>query len=229
MLPVRSADAELILGAYIGGAHTNQSSLHIQAPETATDLDIAPVFYKTKPFQSPVYYGYRAGYFLGRHIGFETEFTHLKVYADSGRTAVISGTLRGQSIAGTALLNSVVQRFNITHGVNLLLANGVVRKGFRKGAESPYGRFIVAGRIGGGITIPHAENEVLGVSNREHYQVGSPAIQVAGSFEIRLWRRLYGETEVKYTRVRERVDIAQGTAESLLNTVHSVAGLAWHF
>jgi hypothetical protein len=36
-----------------------------------------------------------------------------------------------------ARLDSVVQRFNITHGVNLLVANFVARKGLGHDLESP--------------------------------------------------------------------------------------------
>jgi hypothetical protein len=67
------------------------------------------------------------------------------------------------------------------------------------------------------------------VPNREHHQIGSPAIQLAGGFEMALCKNLYAATELKYTRINERVDLAQGTAASLLNSTHATAGLAWHF
>jgi hypothetical protein len=34
---------------------------------------------------------------------------------------------------------------------------------------------------------------------------------------------------VKYTRTLENVDTAQGTAESLLNSVHGIIGFVWYF
>jgi lipid A oxidase len=221
------ARAEWTLAAYLGGAHTARTSLRLQAPQRSTDLLVQPVDYQTKPFQSPLYYGYRAGYFFTPHFGLEGEFTHLKVYAETGRTAQISGTLQGVAIQETAPLDSVVQRFNITHGVNLVLADFVARKAFRQ--VGPSARFLLSGRVGVGTTIPHAENEVLGVSNQEHYQVGHPAWQVGAGFEVRLWRRLYAETGIKYTRTDQKVDITQGTATSLLRSTHAVAGFVWHF
>jgi hypothetical protein len=189
-------------------------------------LLIQPISYQTKPFQSPIYYGYRVGYFFSRNFGLESEFTHLKAYAETNRTARIAGTLQGVPIDQSTAVSSVVERFNITHGVNLLMANFVARKAFRQSASSP--RFIASGRVGGGVTIPHPENEVLGVANVEHYQVGAPAWQVGAGLEIRLWRRLYAEGEVKYTRTRENVDIAQGTGESLLRSTHAITGFVWH-
>jgi hypothetical protein len=212
--------AEWVAAAYIGGAHTFQTSLRIESLQA--DLLIHPVSYAAKPFQSPIYYGYRADYFFTRHFRLEGEFTHLKVYAETGRTAQISGTVGGVPVSETAPIDSVVQQFDITHGVNLVLANFVARKSFGQ-------RFILSGKVGGGITVPHPENEVLGVSNDQHYQLGQPAVQCGAGFEIRLWRGLYADTELRYTRVRERVDIAEGTGESLLDTIHSTAGFAWHF
>ena len=221
--PVR---AEWTLTAYLGGAHTAQSSLRLQAAQLQTDLLLQPISYQTKPFQSPLYYGYRVGYFFSRNFGLESEFTHLKVYAETDGIAYIAGTLHGVSMNETASINTVVQRFNITHGVNLLTANLVARKAFRQAGSSA--RFLLSGRVGGGATIPHPENEVLGISNNEHYEVGAPAWQVGAGLEVRLWHRLYADSELKYTRTHEKVDIAQGTAESPLKSTHAVVGLVWH-
>lgn len=218
--------AEWTVTAYLGGAHTARTSLRLHAPELSTNLLLQPISYQTKPFQSPLYYGYRAGYFFTPRFGIEGEFTHLKVYAETERTAQITGTLQGAAINESAPLDSVVQRFNITHGVNLLLANFVARKGFRKTGSSA--RLLLSGRVGAGVTIPHAENQVFGISNVEHYEVGRPAWQLGVGLEVRLWRRLYAEAEAKYTRTRQEVDIPQGTAESLIKSTHGVAGFVWH-
>jgi hypothetical protein len=227
LLTADPAHSEWVAGAYTGDAHTAQTSLCIQAAAWATNLYINPVSYSTEAFQSPIYYGYHAGYFFTRHFGLEGEFTHLKVYAETERLAQISGTLLGVPVNENVPLNTLVQRFNITHGVNLLTGNFVARTMFHQHGLHP--RFILSGRIGGGITIPHAENEVLGIANEEHYQAGSPVRQAGADFEIRLWRTLYFDTGVKYTRTRENVDLAQGTAGSLLDSTHVTGGLTWHF
>lgn len=225
-LGLQPAGAQWVAAAYLGGAHTGQTSLHLQIPDSVTNLMIHPISYADKPFQSPLYYGYRGGYFFSSHWGFEAEFTHLKVYADTNRTAQISGTLNGAPVTETVLLSSVVQSFNITHGVNLLTGNLVFRKALT--GDTP-ARFIFEARAGAGVTIPHAENEILGVSNAEHYQIGSPVIQFGAGLEIRIYSRLYALAEAKYTRTDETVNIAHGTASSLLSTTHAIAGLGWHF
>jgi hypothetical protein len=149
------------------------------------------------------------------------------VYAETDRVAQISGAIGGTPVSESAVLKTVVQHFNITHGVNLLTGNFGARTTFRQDGVHP--RFILSGRFGAGITVPHAENEVLGIANAEHYQVGSPVIQAGVDFEVRLWRTLYFDTGVKYTRTRENVDVGPGTAESLLNSTHVIGGVAWHF
>jgi hypothetical protein len=131
-LPGAPAQAEWIAAMYTGGAHTYQSTLALQIPELAASLTLHPVSYAAEPFQSPIYYGYRAGYCFSRHFGFEGEFTHLKVYAETNRSGQVSGLLRGASVDEVVPLNAVVQRFNITHGLNLLTGNFVVRKAFRQ-------------------------------------------------------------------------------------------------
>jgi len=225
---LRPAGAEWIVAAYLGGAHTVQTSLQVQMPDSATNLLIHPISYEDRPFHSPLYYGYRAGYYFNRfhrHFGFQGEFTHLKVYAETDRMAQISGLLNGAAVNKTALVSSVAQRFDVTHGVNLLTGNFVFRQPLGCGSS----RFVFLARTGAGITIPHPENEILGILNMQHYQVGSPVIQFGAGLEIRLWRAMYALTEVKYTRTNETVDIARGTGTSMLNSAHAIAGLAWHF
>jgi hypothetical protein len=229
VLVPRPCKAEWSVAAYLGGAHADQTSLQIQMPGSATSLLIHPISYADRPFQSPLYYGYRAGYYFNRfhrHFGFQGEFTHLKVYAETDRVAQISGMLNGAPINETAVVSSVVQRFDITHGVNLLTGNFVFRQPLRATGSS---RFVFLARTGAGVTIPHPENEILGTLNMQRYQVGSPVIQFGAGLEVRLWRAIYALTEVKYTRTNETVDIAQGTGTSLLNSAHAIAGLEWHF
>ncbi len=225
LLP-RSAPAEWVVTGYLGAAHTAQTSLQFQVPDESTNLTLHPIAYADKPCTPAIYYGYRLGYFFSRRFGFEGELTHLKVYADTNRLAQISGVLYGMPVNETALVSSVVQQFNITHGVNLLTGNFVARKAL--GPETA-ARVVLEARVGAGATIPHPINVVLGEPNVQGYQIGSLAVQAAGGVEIRLWRGLYAITEAKYTRTNETVNIFHGTAATLLNSAHLIGGLAVHF
>lgn len=220
--------AQWIAGGYIGGAHTLNSGLTIRQPALGTDVQFHDISYRGESFQPPLYYGVRAGYIFGRKWGVEAEFTHLKVFVNVDRTAKITGTLNGTPIDVREAINAIVQSFSISHGVNLLLANAIFRHELWHSNEERAARAYLNLRVGAGTTIPHAESTVQGRAD-EHYQAGSPAIQVAGNIELRIWKRWYWVAEYKFTRIREQVDISSGTAKSLLETHHVVTGSSVHF
>ncbi len=214
--------------AYLGGARTERSSLAIEQAALATRILFRGVDFDGQSFQTPLYYGYRAGYFFGRRFGAEAEFIHQKVFARVDRAVETEGELRGEPLSGRIPMERVVRRFSISHGLNLLLANLVVCHPLLEQPGEKHARLLIAGRFGAGGTIPHPESNILGAA-REQYQGGRPAIQVAAGVEFRLWRGLYGLAEYKFTRTRQRVDIAGGTAEALFRSHHAVFGLAYHF
>jgi lipid A oxidase len=220
--------AQWLAGGYIGGAHTLNSGLMVRQPALATDVRFHDISYRGESFQPPLYYGVRGGYIFGRKWGVEAEFTHLKVFANVDRTATVTGTLNGAPIEAREPVSAIVQRFSISHGVNLLLANAIFRHELWRSNDERTARTYVNVRLGAGATIPHAESTVQGRAD-EHYQAGSPALQVAGNIELRIWKRWYWIGEYKFTRTREEVDVNSGTAKSLLETHHVVTGPSVHF
>jgi hypothetical protein len=220
--------AQWVAAVYIGEAHTLNSGLAIRQPTLATDIRFSDVSYRGESFQTPLYYGVRGGYFFRRHWGAEVEFTHLKVFANVDRTARVTGTLNGGLIDAREPINAIVQRFSISHGVNLLLANAIFRHELWRSNNERSARFYVSLRLGAGATIPHSESMVQGRTD-EHYQAGSPAVQFAGTIEFRICKRWYWMGEYKFTRAREEVDINSGSAKSLLQTHHVVTGPSIHF
>ncbi len=228
VLAATGARAEWSVAGYIGGAHTQASSLRLRQPVLGTDLTFKQVEFSGESLQSPLYYGVRGGYFLQRHFGLEVEFIHLKVFAGTARATRAQGTLRGTVIAADIPINSVIERFSISHGLNLLLANGVIRHDFMRGPEEKLGRLLLAARVGAGVTIPHGESTIEDIS-QEQYQVGRAAWQLAGGMEFGIWRGLHLLGEYKFTRTNERVDVHAGTIETPLNSHHIIAGVSWHF
>jgi hypothetical protein len=59
------------------------------------------------------------------------------VIADTTRSTDVTGTLRGQLVSGARAMADVIERFSITHGVNLLLMNVVARR--ELGSHDPSG------------------------------------------------------------------------------------------
>ncbi|MGC8792635.1 MAG: hypothetical protein ACP5U2_04510 [Bryobacteraceae bacterium] len=205
---------------YLGGAASRQSDLFIRQPERATELELRGVNWKGESFTPPLYYGCRLGYFFGP-FGLEAEFVHQKIYARSGRLVEARGALRGAPVQERVPMETLVRQFSISHGLNLLVANLVWERKL-----SP--RTFLQLRLGAGPTIPHPESEIQG-EGFQHYQLGRPALQAAAGFEYRLWRGLHALTEYKFTRTRQKVDVAAGYAETLVRSHHGVFGLGFRF
>ncbi|PYR53456.1 MAG: hypothetical protein DMF91_28290 [Acidobacteria bacterium] len=148
------AYADWNVGVYLGIPHTLSSPLRLQRPPD-TDVVFASVAYEGEPFTFPLYYGYRAGYFSHRHLGIEAEVIHLKVFADPSEVVRRDGRLGGRMVMDAAPLGDVVQRFAISHGLNLVLVNAVVRAPVRR--RSSESRISWVARAGAGPTVPHAE------------------------------------------------------------------------
>lgn len=222
------AAAQWTLGGYIGQAHTLDSSLALRQPVLGTDIRFSNIAYSSESFQPPLYYGVRAGYRLRPHWGVEAELTHLKVFADVNQNTLVAGALNGTPINTVVPINTIVQRFSISHGVNLLLANAVFRQQLGHSASENFVPFYLVFRAGAGATIPHAESTIQGQTD-EHYQTGSPAFQLAGGIEVRIWHRIHWSGDYKFTRTRQHVDVHAGTASTLLQSHQVITGPMIHF
>ncbi len=220
--------AQWHLSAYLGGAHTQSTDLSLSQASTGTQLSLRGVDFEGKSFQGPPYYGFRGGYFFSRHLGLDAEFIHLKVFAQTEKTVDAEGTLQGNPIHAAIPMSNVIQRFSISHGLNLLLADAVLRQDFLRRPGERLGPMIVSARVGLGGTIPHPESEVLGASN-QHYEGGPFALQLAGGAEYRLWHGLHVLAEYKYTRTRQHVGVTNGTIGALFQSHHLVTGFDYSF
>jgi hypothetical protein len=222
------AFAEWTVGAFAGGCRTGNTSLTLVQPAADTSVTFVPVRYRSASFEMPIYYGYRVGAFLApRWLGVEGELIHMKVIADTARVSRAQGTVGGQAVAGPRAIDSVLDRFSITHGVNLLLANVVVRRAGTAASPSRAPRWMLVGRIGAGASIPHPESTSGGLS-LERYEWGAFSIQGAAAAEVRITGPLYVSGEYKLTRTVQDVTIAGGSARTPLVTHHLVAGLTLH-
>jgi opacity protein-like surface antigen len=217
------AQERWVASVYFGTAHSGNSDVTLNQPSLGTRLRFSNVAFESQSFTSPLYYGGYLGRFFGAHFGAEVEFTHLKAFAKVAQPVSIAGTLNGVVLNTVAPMNSVVQHFSISHGVNLLTANAVWRQPLLRNS-----RLNVYGKFGVGTTIPHAES-VVQLQSNEHYQVGSPVIQIAAGAETRVWHRVFWMAEYKFTHTAETVGVHSGTTSTTLNTNHIVTGPALHF
>ena len=188
----RSDEGGWVVAAFIGGAHTFSSDLTISQPALGNNLNFERVRFNSRSFDSPLYYGFRGGYFIRRmpFLGIEAEFIHLKVFSDPQQQVRVTGQHRSVAIDRELPLGEIVEQYSVSHGVNLLLFNIAGRRRID--------RLILTARAGLGPTLPHTESRIEG-QGQEQYEVGSFGWQAAGGVEFKLWRGLYVLGEYKFT------------------------------
>jgi len=222
------ARADWVLAAFLGGAATEAATLRVEQASDASDFEVHDVAFAGRSFESPVYYGYRIMWTRPRQarLGFEGELIHLKVYAETGALVRVRGTIRDAPVDRTMRLGEVVERFSISHGLNLLFGNLVLRQPLGAAAPVQNRRAVLAVRVGAGPTIQHAES-TIGGRTQEQYEWGRVAGQVAAGIEYRVAPRLAAIAEYKVTATSQRVAVPDGWASARFTTQHVVAGIAW--
>ncbi len=205
LLAPATAHADWTLAAYIGTAWTQSTTLTLDRGALGRST-FSGVPFDSHSFEGPLYYGYRGGWFRrGSIAGIEGEAIHLKVFARPGT------------------LGPDVRRFSISHGLNLLFANAVLRKPL-----SASRHVVATARLGVGFSVPHGESEIGGVEQQQ-YAIGSLALQAAGGAELRVAPHLRGFAEYKLTRTAPDVSVAGGSMHGRYLSQHLAAGLgvAW--
>lgn len=224
----REAAADWTLTAYLGASRTQETSLTLVRPGSDTHVTLSPVHYDSASFEAPPYYGYRVGWFpKSTWFGVEGEFIHLKVIADTARVTTVDGTFDGARVTGRRPMEEIIQRFSISHGMNLVLVNAVVRRGVAMSARTPTPRLVLTGRFGAGASIPHPESTVNGMTF-ESYEWGAFSMQGGAGIELRLGGRAYLTGEYKLSRTVQDVTIPGGSVRTPLVTHHLVGGLVTH-
>jgi lipid A oxidase len=193
---------------YLGANKTMPADITVKGDgydQTFRDVD-----FEGRPFESPQYYGARLGRFLNddRRLGAELEFIHLKVIANPDQ------------------LGPDVQQYRMTHGLNFLVANLTSRIPFGRSAygDAP---FAVVSRLGAGVTIPHAETIILGVS-QEQYEYAGLGAHAAVGVVAKLKGRLSILTEYKVTYAKPRITTAHnGTGRTTTLSHHVAFGFAF--
>jgi opacity protein-like surface antigen len=181
-----------------------------------------PVPYESRSLESPLYYGVR----IARdtpvwwRFGFDVEFIHAKAYADVTRAV-------GETMAGTrAPMSEVVEAFAMSHGMNLLVGNVVLR--YPLGARPSAGRLRLTARAGLGVAVPHAESTVRG-DRREGYEVAGAAYQAGAGIEWVAARRVLVLADYRWTYASPQVTVAGGTAKTTIRMNHLTVGAGLRF
>ena len=157
--------------------------------------------YRTEPLVLPVYYDARVSRWEeGR--SWELEFTHHKLYLNN--------------------TTGEVQKFNISHGFNLLMVNrGFDRQEFRY-------------RGGAGVVIAHPESQIRGLAfgsstddNDGGYYLTGPVIQASINRPIDLGEHFFINAEARVTFAYASVKVARGNADVYSLVFHLMLGMGW--
>ncbi|HEV2611351.1 MAG TPA: outer membrane beta-barrel protein [Noviherbaspirillum sp.] len=224
----RIAFAENIFSIYPGTSHTRDSDLSINQPGRGTGITLRDVEWGADPFKPAPYYGLRLTHFFDASPswGVALDFTHYKMYAKTGRAVRVDGILQGAPVNVVAPMDRYVQRFEISHGVNVLSVNGLYRwldTGLAGGRLTPY--------IGGGLAYyrPHSENTVAGAYHETGYRSSGFGFQVLGGVGYQFTERVSAFLETKYNSGTAKVGVFQGEAETPLRSFHATAGISYRF
>ena len=229
LCPAR-ARADWILSGFLGHAQTQRSTIDLTLPSQATQLELMDVEYRGESFRSPQYYGVRATWVPHAHrwIGIEGEWIHAKVFAEVDRDVHVRGTLRGVPIDADVRLSSIVRRLSMSHGLNFILANFAVRRGFGPVDARGAHRIVAVVRAGAGPTMPHAESHIDDVT-RGQYESGGLGIQAGGGVELSLGHGVGALGEYKFTSASPEIDVPGGQAKIPALSHHVVFGIVYGF
>ncbi len=235
LLPGRGL-AENAIYVYGGQCSTRPHDVTIQQPISGNFLVVDDAHFTDDSFVGPIYYGIRASHFFKNnpHWGIEAEFFHPKARMEVDREYDIRGEWHGKDAdQKDAKIDDYIQSFEISHGFNFLLLNGVYRYGFFKTDRIPYGRLQLLMRAGAGITILHPESKID--EQRRYiesggYEIGDFGFQLSPGIEFTIFRGLDGFADYKYTYAEmDHVTIKYGTADTVFTTDHIDFGLSYHF
>jgi hypothetical protein len=221
---------------YSGLGITGNSDLRVRQPGLGTDLTFEQVVWDHKSLStewtrdSVPYMGARAGFFLGAPgwLAVSGEVVHFKIFADIEEQLRVRGTAAGLLVDTVAPFGQFVQQYQVSNGVNLVLANLEAHRRLSPSAGFPDGRLDVYGGFGGGLTFPYTRSVIDG-QGRAGYKVGRPAAQLLGGMSWQFARHWDTSLEYKFTVTTVDGEIAGGDSRSELRTHHLVFGLGYLF
>jgi len=226
------SEAEWFIDVYLGKSATLNADLRIKQPANNSDFTVQDLSFDDESFSDPPYYGARVGYFFESYpaFGVALEFFHFKMLAETKESKLFTGTWNGAAINTVQPVNSVVQRFDISHGVNYLTVDALFRNAmFVDQDRFPRGRVQAYVGIGPGAVITHPENRVEGANNNEEFELGGFGFQTFVGLKLLLLKHLGLFGEYKFSHSSLRVDLSTGHAKVDENTHHAVFGVTVPF
>ncbi len=190
----RPAGREILLAGYAGWPIYYRSNVQLNRNDEKTDVELKRLGWDGDALYFPIDGGIRSVEWWGP-FGFMIDFLHNKAIARLGKGAhgrklshpVIeeveaSGTIKGKPAPERIKLTEIFERFEFTHGHNMLFFTPMLRPGTWTPRLRPY-----LG-VGGGFALPHVEVWRPGEDREDRtseYQYGGPAAQLVAGLELR--------------------------------------------
>lgn len=190
---------EILVAGYAGLPYYYRSNVRLEQPN-GTKLLLKRLGWDGDAFYFPIDGGIRSVEWRG-NTGLMIDFLHNKAIARLGRGShgrkltnpVIEdveteGTIAGTPAPSPLKLTELFERFEFTHGHNMLFLTPLLRLPSLAPGLTPY-----VG-VGGGFALPHVEVWSPN-AGREHrtneYQLAGPAVQLVAGLDLRLGRWSY--------------------------------------
>jgi hypothetical protein len=222
LLPATTS-AQWAFSTYTGTSHTRPSTITVDRPDVGQTLEFIDTQYDARPFKAAPYYGLRVTRFFSeaRKLGLEVELLHNKVYARTGEVVRVRGTSAGTTIDSPLLMNTLVQRYNQSHGLSFVLANLV----WRQSLGEPGSRFSVLARAGTGPVISGRDIVMNGL-NVQGYELSGIGAHASAGLTTRIAGRVSAMVEYKFTYARPEINLTGGGHGRMAAASHHItAGL----
>ena len=187
---------ERVVSGYVAQPFYRRSDVQLVRPD-GTDLTLRQLGWDGDALHPPIDGGVRAVSWRSG-TGLMLDFLHNKAIARLGKgahgsrvakpvieTVDATGTLAGQPAPPRILLTDLFERFEFTHGHNVLLLTPLLRLPSAIPGVRPY-----VG-AGAGLAMPHVEVWAAGDPRERRtneYQLAGPAAQLVAGFELRVGR-----------------------------------------
>jgi hypothetical protein len=210
-LPAR-AEAQWYFGAYMGANHNSSADVSFEEPAGNTSIVFHDVSFASQPFVFPLYAGGRFGYrFRGRRFGVEAEWLHMKVIAETHQSTHVTGTLFGTAIDSTFPMDLLIQRYEMTHGLNFLMGNLVLRQPL--GDDARAHRASLVFRIGAGATVAGTDSQAGDVVIQRYEYAGFGG-QAAAGLDVPIGGAWSAMVEYKFTYAKPQISVGGGRGQT---------------
>jgi hypothetical protein len=225
-LPAR-VDAQWYFAAYMGANHNSPADVSFEDPAVQTAIVFRDVSFQSQPFHFPLYAGGRFGYrFPNRRFGVEAEWLHMKVIAETNQSTHVTGMLFGAVMDSTFPMNLLIQRYDMTHGLNFLMGNFVVRLPLGTGTAAH--RPSVVFRFGAGPVVSGTDSQAgdIVVQRYEHAGFGS---QAAAGLDVPIAGAWSALVEYRFTYANPQISVGGGHGQTTAIANQIAFGLAVGF